>query len=252
MARTIIFLVTTVFFLYMLDIQVVLRRIFWRRSVEPFLNVKAPLWGHGIMNLCKLLLGMQHKDETERAVRRNLPEQFICLSNHQSYFDIVFIYDLFQKHQMRFVAKKSLGKNFPGVSQTLRYQRHALIDQAGNARTNHDIISRYARRCRQKGYCAVVFPEGTRSRTGDMGAFQAAGVRMVLDQGPLPIVVVAMDGAWKMATVKDYFSRAPKRIRVKILGTLPAPTTKDETKQALTQTREMIAGQLEAWRSGGD
>jgi 1-acyl-sn-glycerol-3-phosphate acyltransferase len=249
MVQATLFFVTTILFLYVLDVRVIFRRIFWRRGLEPFLNIKAPRWGHGIVNLAKLLLALQHRDETARSIRRNLPRQFICLSNHQSYLDIVMIYDLFPAHQMRFVAKKALGKHFPGVSQTLRYQGHALIDQAGNARANHEIISRFARRCHQKGCCPAIFPEGTRSRTGELGSFQAAGLRMILDQGTLPLVVVAMDGGWEMATFKDYFGAKPKQLKVKILGVIPAPNTKDETRAALAKAREMIAAQLETWRA---
>jgi 1-acyl-sn-glycerol-3-phosphate acyltransferase len=247
--RTIFFFITTIFFLLTLDVQVVFLRVFRRRAVEPLLNVKAPRWGHGIINLAKLFLGLRYRDETGRQLRGSLPGQFVCLSNHQSFLDIVAIYNLFPAHQMRFVAKKSLGKNFPGVAQTLRYQRHALIDQAGNARANHDIITRYARRCVRKGSCPAIFPEGTRSRTGELGVFQAAGLRMVLDQGTQPLVVVAMDGGWKLATVKDYFNKEPKRIRAKIVGVLPAPANKEETKLAIARSRELIETQLAAWRA---
>mgnify|MGYP001810302609 CR=1 FL=1 len=71
---------------------------------------------------------------------------------------------------------------------------------------------------------------------------------MMLDHCPLPIVVFAMDGAWKMATIQDYFNKEPKRVRVKILGVLPAPTTKEETKEVLARSREMIAAQIDSWR----
>ena len=72
---------------------------------------------------------------------------------------------------------------------------------------------------------------------------------MILDQGSFPVVVVAMDGGWKVATIKDYFNNKPKRIRVKILGVLPAPNNKDEIRQTLAQARAMIDKQVQSWRS---
>ena len=121
----------------------------------------------------------------------------VVVSNHQSMMDIPLLNLVFQKRLPRFVAKKELGRGIPFVSYHLRHGGHALIDRA-DARQAVMAISEFGRRITQENLLAVVFPEGTRARSGKLGPFKAAGLVTLLKNCPTAkILPVTIDGAWE-------------------------------------------------------
>lgn len=248
MFRAILFIITTVSYLLILDFEILFHRLFWSPSVEPYVNRRAPKAAHWILANARLLMGIDTRNHTDKKLSANLPKRFITITNHQSLFDIVMVFDLFPRYDTRFVAKSTLKNGFPGVSQVLRFGRHALIDRHGSARRTFEQMSHFARRCVGKSYCPAIFPEGTRSRTGALGTFHPAGLRMILDQGTAPIVVAALDGGYRIATLRDFLGPGTKNLHMKVLGVFPPPTNKEETKQLLETAKVLIQEQLDSWR----
>ena len=70
---------------------------------------------------------------------------------------------------------------------------HGLISRTGNYREGQQELSRFAGLTAQ-GICPVIFPEGTRSRTGRVRDFYAGGVRIILETAHMPVLSVAVDG----------------------------------------------------------
>src|SRR5439155_11074874 len=57
----------------------------------------------------------------------------------------------------------------------------------------------FAASVEERGVSAVIFPEGTRSRDGQLRAFRPAGVRTLLRAAPeLPVLPVTIDGTWEL------------------------------------------------------
>jgi 1-acyl-sn-glycerol-3-phosphate acyltransferase len=174
-----------------------------------------------------------------------LPDRFLLVTNHQSLVDIPMAMGLIPSRPLRFVAKKELGSGVPLVSIMLKKQGQALIDRRGNATQAMNAISRFAERCRADGTCPVIFPEGTRSRDGDLGPFHTAGVRRILENERLPIVVAALEGGFRIAKLGDLFRNLRGgRYRLRILKVLPAPGGKKEALRAIEESRELIAAAL--------
>jgi len=248
MFRGLLFLLITIPYLYILDVWILLIRLFRPKQVLPFLNWKTQPWGHGVINLMRLFTGLKIQNDSDKELIKKLPERFLAVSNHQSLFDIVLIFDIFPNNQMRFVAKKELGRGFPGASQVLRLQHHALIDRKSNFRQTLQELKRLALYNRKQGNCSVIFPEGHRSKTGDLGAFNSAGFKTLLDADPCPIVVVALDGGYKIAKIFDFLRSKNDALRYKVLGVLECPRNKEDIKNSLEQSRILIDQQLKTWR----
>lgn len=190
------------------------------------------------------------KIHLENELAEPLPERFIVLSNHQSLLDIPIIMHVLPKgSHARFVAKRELGFGIPLISLLLRTSGHCLIRRRGDALQAMRTVTAMARRCRREATVPVVFPEGTRSRTGELGVFHAAGARKILDVEPLPVLVVAVDGGWDVSNLAEFmssFGRKPYRIR--FIEVLPAPEGRKAALEVMEKSRELIDASLVAMR----
>lgn len=186
----------------------------------------------------------------ERPAGKELPRQFLLLSNHQSLLDIPVLLYAFTDFGLRFVGKKELFRYILLVSAIFRVQRHAKIDRKGDFANTMREMERMARMCGRMGLSPVVFPEGTRSRTGVLGPFHSGAVRTILRTLPIPVVSVATDGGYQAATLRQFMTNLEHlRYRVKVLSVYPAPRSKREIDDLLAESRAEISEQIEEWRA---
>ncbi len=183
----------------------------------------------------------------------DLPERFLAVANHQSLLDIIVVMSYFGScRRVRLVSKRELGRFVPLVSSVLRIQGHALISRKGDAKQAMNELSRFARLCAERGVSPVIFPEGTRSRTGTVGVFHSAGVRRILEEGgSLPVVALAIDGGWRVRDIRSLLKNLRGgRYRVRLAGLFPAPVGKREILDILARARDSIAEIVEGWHLG--
>lgn len=179
-----------------------------------------------------------------------LPPQYLVMSNHQSLMDIPLFMRFLGEPRLRFVAKAELGRYIPLVSLLLRSDQHCLIHRTGSASSTMRTLDGFAERARRNNWLPVIFPEGTRSVDGSLGTFHAAGFRRLLDRNPLPVVVCALDGGWRVSTLAGMARNMRGGIyRVKILKIYPAPVSKAEQVLILEEGKALIQAQLDEWRS---
>ncbi len=122
----------------------------------------------------------------------------IFVANHQGMYDIPPIIWFFRKHHPKFVSKKELGKGIPSISFNLRHGGSVLIDRK-NRRESLLKMSQFADYLKKTKHSAVIFPEGTRSRTGQPKKFQMSGMMMLFKKLPDALVVpITINNSWKL------------------------------------------------------
>ena len=179
--------------------------------------------------------------------KNELPEDFIIISNHQSLLDIV-VYLVYFADRVRFVAKDSLN-SVPMVGKMLRTQGHCMIPRRGSPSVAMKSIDKFGKRMLDYGKCPVIFPEGTRSRDGNLGTFYAAGFRRLCEATKLPVVLCALDGGWKISSLDSIFTNLYRgAYRVKVLKIYDSPGGKEEQLKILQEAPKLIEKQLEIWR----
>jgi 1-acyl-sn-glycerol-3-phosphate acyltransferase len=186
----------------------------------------------------------------ENCLGEELPPRFLILANHQSLLDIPIIMEILPEGvRARFVAKQELAWGIPLISMLLRTSGHCLVRRKGDALQAMRTVTAMAERCKVDGTIPVVFPEGTRSRTGFLGVFHSAGFRKIQEVDALPILVIAVDGGWKVAKLRDFFRNFGKTpYSARFLAVLKAPTNKREALAALEKSSELIKKSLEETR----
>ncbi len=200
-----------------------------------------------LFHLARLLAGLRTDFRRFTGV---LPRVFMIVSNHQSLADIPAIATVFPRHGMRFVAKRELGRGIPYISQSLRLGESALVSRTKDFGQGQQALRRLAA-LTDEGICPVIFPEGTRSRSGRVREFYAGAVRVVLERHPIPVLSVAVDGGKKIATItRVLLHLRGTTFRVKPLTLYPAPRGKKEIIELLGKLKAEITGQVDRWHRG--
>jgi 1-acyl-sn-glycerol-3-phosphate acyltransferase len=187
-------------------------------------------WISWIFRACGIrveVAGLEHVERTQ---------PYVVMSNHQSVLDIGALV-LSLPVSWRFVAKRELTW-IPFFGWALGLSDQIVIDR-GNRTKSMRSLARAAERVRG-GLSVIIFPEGTRSPTGEMREYKSGGFHLAL-QAQVPILP---------ATVSGSFHLIPKRSlkinsgTIKVTYGLPIPTqgmAAEQRNELKTLVREAIA-----------
>lgn len=145
---------------------------------------------------CTNLLGTTYKFENLDGIPKGVP--LIFVSNHQSMYDIIAMIWFMRRFHCKFVSKKELGKGIPSVSYNLRHGGSVLIDRKDPKQAIPAIqgLSKYIEKNNRS---AVIFPEGTRSKTGAPKPFAQSGLKILCKNAPSAYVVpISINNSWKV------------------------------------------------------
>lgn len=120
--------------------------------------------------------------------------QYFFLSNHLSNFDVPLLFRAIPT-PIRYLAKKELYK-IPVFAQALKVAGIVKIDRGAGA-SSYAAINEGVANAKKNGYSLIVFPEGTRSRDGDLHPFKKGAFRMAI-MTQLPVVPVTVNGTWEV------------------------------------------------------
>ena len=125
---------------------------------------------------CTNILGTTYRFENLNSIPKNVP--LIVVANHQSMYDIIAIIWYMRRYHCKFVSKKELGSGIPSVSYNLRHGGSVLIDRKDPKQAIPTIkgLSEYIEKNTRS---AVIFPEGTRSKTGKPKEFAQSGLKIL-------------------------------------------------------------------------
>lgn len=145
---------------------------------------------------CLNLVGTRFQYKNNFKFDRNRPH--IIVSNHQSMFDIPPIIWYMRQLHPKFISKKELAKGIPGISYNLRHGGSVLIDRK-NAEQALGQIKKLGKYICETKRAAVIFPEGTRSKTGVPKTFAFNGLKTLFEACPEAVVVpVCVNNSWKL------------------------------------------------------
>lgn len=172
---------------------------------------------------------------------------YAIISNHQSLFDITIMGGTLFTNFPKYVAKRELGKGIPSISLNLKRGGNALIDRE-DRRQALRAIKEMAQTAQERNVSVVIFPEGTRSRDGSVGEFKRAGaVTMLRQANDLPVVPMAIDGAWKL--LAHNMMPVPFGTEVRVRFGEPVPRTPGDEDIVIAHAEDFIRSTIAGWRS---
>lgn len=151
---------------------------------------------NGLIILCLHLLGTTFKFQLKQKLPKNVP--IIIVSNHQSMWDISPLIWFLRKIHPKFISKIELGRKIPTISYNLKYGGSVLIDRKDPQQATAE-IAKIAKYISRHGRSVVIFPEGTRSRTGVPKTFHRKGLNTLFLNAPEAYVLpVSISNSWKL------------------------------------------------------
>ncbi len=191
-------------------------------------------WGSRFLKLGGVRL------EVEGFEKLDPSKNYVIAANHSSYFDIPIL--LSQVPRTGIMYKKSLEKA-PILGMCLRRSPLISVERSDPRSAMRSVA--LAIEAIRRGEGVIVFPEGTRSKTGELGPFKR-GAFMLAARSEKPIVPTAIVGANKIMPANS--SRIRPGTAKLIFGEpieTPKGITTSEEKELMRRVREEIAALLE-------
>lgn len=138
-------------------------------------------------------------------------QAYIIVANHQSMLDIVVFNMLY--HRLRWVSKIEIFK-VPLVGWEMRMVKYIALER-GN---KHSVV-RMMDECvstLRDGISIVIFPEGTRSLTGEIGKFKTGAFQLAVKTDK-PVLPVLIDGTGDILPKHGMIFRNHRVVRLKVL-----------------------------------
>lgn len=187
---------------------------------------------HMIIRICPLWsVDIVGKEKIDRS------QTYIIVANHQSMLDIPIMANI--PLNFRWVAKREVYK-IPFIGWVMWLRQDIGIERGGLSSTKK--MLRAAMKYVSKGVSLVIYPEGTRSKTGKFGRFKE-GAFIVAKTTNAPILPIVIDGTWIVGNWKGFGLKMPTRLRMTILDPIPAEEVK---KMGLVELSDSVKGRLES------
>ena len=137
-------------------------------------------------------------------------QSYVFVSNHQSMFDVWLIYGWLPVI-FKWLMKAELRK-VPFVGIACKAAGHIFVDRK-NPKAAIESMEDIKKQLKD-GVCTVIFPEGTRTKDGQVGRFKRGAFQIALDL-KLPIIPISLSGCYDVLPKgKPFVYRRPVRMYV--------------------------------------
>ncbi|WP_168194306.1 1-acyl-sn-glycerol-3-phosphate acyltransferase [Thermodesulfobacterium sp. TA1] len=185
------------------SLVLVIRKHFWAR-----------VWCKGLLKV----LGVEIKVYKEVDLPKGI---YIFMANHQSQLDIPVLEKVLEDYNIRFLAKKSLF-NIPFFGWGLKVLGYVPVEREDPKEGFKSILA-----CVEKikeGVSLVVFPEGTRSKDGEVLPFKLGGFLIPI-KAQAKVIPVAIWGTKEVLPKGSLWLRVGRKRRIGVYLGEPIDTT---------------------------
>ena len=180
-------------------------------------------WARGLFRLCGIELDAKGSEQMQAAT------PYVIVANHASYMDIPAVFAALPIPP-QFMAKRELAR-IPFVGTALRMGRHVIIER-GNRASARDSLEQAAEHVR-RGATIMLFPEGTRAESDDIGPFKTGAFRLA-KAGGAAILPVGIHGTRAVFPKHGRLLR-PGKVRVEVGAPISATEVAALDIKALSQ-----------------
>ena len=183
----------------------------------------------GLSGIKRKVIGMEHIDPKA---------SYVMVLNHNSMADIITIYNL--PLVFKWVSKREVYK-IPIVGRLLFMHGDIVINRA-SAKEAMQMVHDKGREWLSKGASISIFPEGTRSKDGEIHGFKA-GAFILAKDAEVPILPIVLDGT-KTLTKRGLVNWR-NRVTIKVLPPVSAKEVQERPiKELMTEVHDRMVEAL--------
>jgi len=192
------------------------------RKLTPIHSALSPLWSFS----------------TSGSLPDDMRRPYVAVANHESFVDILLISHL--PTEFKWLSKAEIMR-IPVLGWMMRLARDIPIERGDT--TSGRVALDQARERLGTDVSVMIFPEGTRSKTGEMRKFRAGAFKLAIE-GQHPILPMAVHGT-RDCLRKDDWRLGRARAEVRVLEPI---RTVGLTDDDLPELRDRVRAAIEAGR----
>ena len=198
-------------------------------------------WGFHYVQLCPV---WQVQFEGLENIPTDRPAMLVA--NHQSLGDIPVLYGL--KRHFKWVSKAAIFK-LPIIGWNMRMNRYVRLVR-GNRRSVAQMLDDCKAHLLQ-GSSILMFPEGTRSKDGQLRPFKPGSFLLARKLG-VPVVPIVLDGTVNALPKDGWVMKMNQRrpIRISVLPPVEPAAFGEDAGELAEQIRTQMARRLSEMRTG--
>jgi 1-acyl-sn-glycerol-3-phosphate acyltransferase len=171
----------------------------------------------------------------------------VIVANHQSLLDIVQVTLLARPRVPAFVARRRYARFVPLVSACIRLLGCPIVEPRRDPAGALEAVRSAARELR---HGLLIFPEGHRTRDGEIRPFRPAGLEAILRERPAPVYLVLNDGTFRVRRLADLLFRAHLiDASSEVFGPMEPPDDPDDIPAFVSGLRDTLVARLAERRS---
>ena len=167
----------------------------------------------------------------------DMSKSYVFVSNHQSQLDILILYRLF--FPVRWISKAEVFR-LPAIGWNMTFNGDVPLKR-GDKESIRQMMDRCGQLLRQN-ISIMIFPEGTRSKTGIMRPFKH-GAFILAKEAEKPIVPIVINNSKDALPKHSLKFHGSHRMEVKILDEIPHAEFRD---MDVDQVADMVHKQIRA------
>ena len=201
-----------------------------RRVVHELSRWLCYSWWYAPLTWRRKIEGLENVDKKK---------PYVIVINHNSMIDIVSLY--FVPLNFRWVSKQEVFK-MPYIGPML-WMHGDIAIKRGRAAESMAKVIRDGKMWLNRGVSVAIFPEGTRSKDGEIQRFKGGAFALAKEAG-VEILPVVMDGTTEIFKKKSFWVNWHHKLTVKVLP--PISAEKVAATDASEMAREVQAMMTEA------
>ena len=200
----------------------VLRR--WDGNPRRSLAMAHHTWAPWILKMTEFEVDLEQESDIDWS------RPYFVASNHQSFLDIPVLFYIVPSN-LHFVVKKELGR-VPFLAGYIRNMGMVFVDRRDRESSIRSIGN--AAQMAADGHTILLFPEGTRSRDGELGVLKTGMLAAAIESGTpvLPVTLVGTGEGMAPGWIPRY---RPGQVYARFGSPLPTDHLKIEDRSLLAE-----------------
>lgn len=174
----------------------------------------------------------------------------LVVMNHQSLFDIpLIVQTVVGLGYPRIVTRERYSRRIPLISHMIRLYQFPRVDPTAGIKEIRHALEVMAATARASELPMAVFPEGTRTKNGEIGRFKRGALSHILAARPWTVHVYVVDGFWRSARYRDFIRNVSSvRGRIERAGVLEWTDPTAEPEPFMNRIHAMMVDRLRSMR----